>query len=389
MKTKQGSINSKINWVKNHKGCPSTAQSSIMHCIQMLADFEAVSIEMDNFDTEVIVAGEQDFYTFMTCLYRDMYENPKKYDIPTKDYDTYMTGINIDEMLMSEDLIASEKFCAKENRLRQKFQKAIEFYSDFFYELGINGEICKNNYSLIVPKESPSKVIKKIDTPALRKDNTSRINTLNQLGIILNEDTDSYIVSSKFYPKMFLGLRILCAAPNNKYRYFNYLRLSYKGYCKPELDITDVIKTLDKEHADIVNLFVTTLDSKGAKLDLPPLKGITSSNKWKVAYKLKSKRVFEFYAGPAFFLFRLFFYYSDDLKELIKQLEIDDPTLFKWFSDQIDQKLCKKVCPNNKIVMIGNQEMRICGTTISLWINNLDSASIGKSIALMKRIYEM
>ena len=63
----------------------------------MLAPFEPIGIECDDYNEADIFDGEKDFYDFMKNLYNDMYVNPAKYAV----------------------------------------QQAIEFYPNYFYEIGL------------------------------------------------------------------------------------------------------------------------------------------------------------------------------------------------------------------------------------------------------------
>jgi len=85
-----------IAGVINYTGHGSSAQKSIWHCISMLSPFEAVSTGSNDFNEVDIIEGEKDFYQFIKNLYRNMYDNPSKYAIPTAEYDEYIKNVKKD-----------------------------------------------------------------------------------------------------------------------------------------------------------------------------------------------------------------------------------------------------------------------------------------------------
>lgn len=222
-------INSKADWAQN-RGHASAAHNSIWHCLKMLAVFEAVKVELEGFDVDTVAEGQNDFYVFMQALYEDIYAEPDRYAIPTTPYDEYMQ--NEGANFVSDE----HKIDAKENRLRQAFQQAIHFYPDYFYQLGLAADgICKESYALMISKAKYAVVLKGLDNTHTRKHNRQRLEALVAKGIEVKESGDVCYISCKEAPKMFLGLWVLCAAPDGDFKYLNYLRLSFKGYYGPRL----------------------------------------------------------------------------------------------------------------------------------------------------------
>jgi len=368
-----------LDWVKNYKGHSSTAQNSIWHCLMMLSNFDAVKADIDGFDEKSVVKGEKDFYSFIKTLYQDMYENPEKYEIPTAAYDEYIKTINMEELADNE-----HKRDAKEAKLRTAFQQAIQFYPDYFYQLGLAAdEICDKNYELVISKIKYNSVMKKLDSPYIKNENELRINALADRGITAKEKDKKIFISCKQSPKMFLGLKVLLSAPESKYKYLNYLRLDYKGYYRPMPEFEDVKMTLEKEHSDILSLLLSLFDNPEIKINLYPTKGITSNHKWKYEYFIKYRKIFEFYAGPAYLLIHIFFLDNESLMETVKSLEKNDPGLFKWLCDNFVEKHCN--CPKNKAVMFGSIKKHICGRrTNRVEILNPNKNDVKKSVALIK-----
>lgn len=202
-------------WLKNHAEHGSSAQKSIWYCIMMLADFEEIKVNIDGFDDKSVIEGEKEFYTFMKMLYQDMYANPDIYAIPIIEYDEYIETIDLEKVFAS-----SHKGDAKESKLRNRFQQAIQFYSDYFWKLGLAAnEICNEKYELVISKLKYESVLYSLDYPHIKNENSQRLNALTDRGIIVNKASDkSYYISCKKAQKMFLGLKVLLTVPESKYK---------------------------------------------------------------------------------------------------------------------------------------------------------------------------
>ena len=375
--------NNKLDWVKNYGGHPSTAQNSIAHCLALLSDFEAVQVSIDAFDAPSVIDGQSDFYAFMKTLYQDMYKAPGTYAVPTAAYDEYMASIDIDIAFADE-----HKSDAKEAGLRQAFQQAIQFYPDYFYQLGLAADgICAKSRALVVSKAKYSQVLKGLDSPRIRKENAQRLNALADRGISVEEDGERCYITCKQFPNMFLGLWVLCTAPESKYKYMNYLRLDYKGYHRAIPEIQDIKKTMDQGHRETITQLLSLMDNPKIKAKVHPLASITSNHKWKVEYTLNSKRIFEFYAGPAYLVVHIFFKDTQTLGKIIAILENKDAALFAWLRDKLIEKLCN--CPRNTKVLFGKEEKRICGSSNKVEILNPNQKDVEKSIALMNALREL
>ena len=370
-----------VIWVKSYKGHDSTAQNSIWHCIKMLSNFEEVKTDIDGFDEKSILKGEKDFYTFMETLYQDMYKNPDKYIIPSAEYDEYMDSIDVDMVFSNE-----HRGDVKESKLRIRFQQAIKFYPDYFYQLGLAAdELCKKTYALIIQKTKFNQVLKKLEYPQIKKENALRLNVLADIGIGIKEINNKYYISCKQHSKMFLGLSVLTSAPESKFKYLNYLRLDYKKRLKSKPEIEDIKMTLENEHSDILNSLLPLFDNPKTRYSVYPLSGITSSDKWKVDFSLEKTRVFGFYAGPGFLSILVFFKNIEHLMQVINTLEKNNPELFEWF--RIKFRGCdKRDCPRNKSIMFGNQKKNICGWTYSskVEIVSPNKNDVKKCITLIK-----
>ena len=371
--------NTKVDWAQN-RGHDSAAQYSIWHCLQMLSPLKTVKAEIDGFDAGCVADGQNDFYSFMKTLYQDMYANPDSYLIPTVAYDEYMKNEGANEQLFDE-----HKTDAKENKLRQEFQQAIHFYPNYFYQLGLAADaICVESYALIINKQKYNNVIKALDTPHTRKDNYKRLQALVGRGITVKEADDVCYISCKHARKMFIGLKILCDAPESNFKYINYLRLDFEGYLGAVPDIEAIKLTMDRKHSDMIAAFSPLLDEPKMKHTITHFGSITTNSKWKVEYKLNSKRVFEFYTGPAYLVIHIFFKDLETLTKIIDMLETDNVELFMWLRDLLIEKLCD--CPRNRAILFGNYKKRICGSSNKVEISNPTKDDVSKSISLMKAI---
>lgn len=102
------------------------AQSSIRHCINMLAPFEKPEQPED---------GQRQLYQFMLSLYREMYERPEEYMVFPKPYEDYMAKVKMRESKEKKEKQNSAD--SRESTLRNTFQQAIQFYALYLYRIGI------------------------------------------------------------------------------------------------------------------------------------------------------------------------------------------------------------------------------------------------------------
>jgi hypothetical protein len=298
----------------------------------------------------------------MKTLYQDMYANPDTYAIPIIEYDEYIETIDLEKVFAN-----SHKGDAKESKLRNGFQQAIQFYPDYFWKLGLAAdEICNEKYELVISKSKYDSVFYSFDNPHIKNENVQRINALTNRGIRVNKASDSrYFVSCEKAPKMFLGLKVLLTVPEskykteNKFKKLNYLRLDYRGYYRPIPEIEEVKLTMQKDHREILTLLLSLFDEVKTRYALYPMASIAPFNKWKVDYWLgNNKRLFGFYAGPDFLSFRISFKTPENLIRIITILEKNDPKLFEWFRDNIKEVFHD--CPRNKMIKFGDQEKHLC-----------------------------
>jgi len=363
--------------VKNHEGHDSFAQMSIWHSISMLAPFEAVSINSSDFNEADIIEGEKQFYDFIKNLYHDMYKNPTKYIVPTLAYDEY-----IKNRLIEEDVSHPHKTDAKESKLRNAFQQAIEFYPNYFYEISQAADkICKETYALILTKSRYDDVLRKLKRPHIRKGSEQRLKVLENLGIVVNEKNDAYYISCENTSKIFLGLYVLCSAPESKYKYMNYLRLDYKGYHRNIPDIEAIKSTLNEAHANKLDVAIHSIITDKMKYKVKPLRGINSDHGWKAEYALNGKNVLGFFAKPD--SLDMFIYFNDE-KNISKMGDDikDNKPLFDWFCNRFPKVQCQ--CPHVRFIFLGDEKRRICGMSNRAEISDPTFDDIENMITITK-----
>jgi hypothetical protein len=364
-----------IAGVKNHAGHGSSAQKSIWHCLSMLSPFEAAGADGNVFNKADVIDGEKEFYQFMKDLYRDMYGDPAKYAIPTEAYDEYIKTVK-------KNVVKAHQTDAKESKLRNEFQQAIQFYHDYFYASAlVSDRIRKKDFSLVIAKSKYDETLRSLDRPHICKENGQRMKALADRGVTVNELSGTCYMSCSTAPKMFLGLQVLCSAPEGKYKYTNYLRLDYKGFCGDMPGIEDVKSTMKKEHAASVDLFLKLFGGVKMKYRVKPLRSITSGHGWKVEHTLNGKSVFGFFAEPDHLAFYIYFNDAKNITETSRKLE-SDSELFDWFCGRFPEKLCK--CPSNRAVTFGKIKRRICGLSNRAEIINPGAGDIQKCIAITK-----
>ena len=364
-----------IAGARDYRGHGSAAQKSIWHFQMMLAQFHEVEAERKGFGKKDISEGEKSFYDFMKSLYQELYENPGKFLIPTNEYDNYIKSPDF----VNKTFANAHQNDAKESMLRNTFQKAIHFYPDFFYRLGLSADkICPQTFSLAIKEAQYDEILLTLGKPYVHKENASRIAALLAMGINVTKKAGMYFIASSLYPKMFLGLMVLCDAPESKYKYMNYLRLDYKGYRRAMPEIADIMPTLGPEfrkHLDGLQVFFA--DTK-LKFRVKPMRSIASSHGWKVEYALQGKNVYGFFGEPDHLTLYIYFNDAKNISEVAEKMASMDAGLYDWFCDKFPERLCK--CRYNRMVVFGNSKRRICGMSNKAEIHDPNEEDINQSI---------
>lgn len=353
---------------------------SIKHCLNMIAPFEAVEYSEGRFSKEksegkntftpaLVISplqasetaalnyelGEKQFYEFITSIYKRMYDSPEEYFVFEMPYEEYRK-----KTVLKEGTEKAHFSDSKESMLRNTFQQAIQFYAVYFYEIGTRGEgISEKDCSFIISKEEYKKVLERMNKFHDAKNNKNRYALLKKMGISAEETGDKIYIHHKEYDKAMLGLKILCDAPDSKYKFMNYLRLDYKGFYRPVPEISDIVKTLPEESKEIIEQLQDVLSGLNTKIKVKPLRGIVSDFRWKVEYSYKSKNILGFYADYDYLRICIYFNDSKNITAFAEQLAEEDEILYEWYKIQFPELSCK--CPNSRWVYFKEEKRRICG----------------------------
>lgn len=357
-----------------------SVKKSILHCLQMLSEFKPIQVVDDKISREDFYDGQKGFYEFIENHYRSMLNDPEKYLVPTSKYDAYIQSGKAKKRREKEHYTD-----AMESKLRNTVQQAIRFYSGFLYNIGMAAEsIDPADYSLVIPKDRMLQIkddMMRTQTH-IYKDNELRYQKLRQLGIRIKEDRKFCIVSSEKYPKMFLGLWVLCKAKESKYHYLNYLRADYEGTEKESPDIQDVLETIRADHQIIIKELQNVLQGIKVRMKIKPFNAITSGAKWKVEYQYKGKNILGFYAAPDYMMICIYFNSHDNIENMSKRLQEENHELYQWYKSKFPERLCK--CRYNRRVLFGDEYRRICGFSNRAQISNPTDQDLINSIEVIK-----
>lgn len=349
------------------------AQSSIRHCIDMIAPFEMSNQQED---------GQLQFYQFMLSLYREMYERPEEYMVFPKPYEDYMAKLK--ERESKEKKEKQHSADSRESTLRNTFQQAIQFYALYLYRIGVASKgIDAGTGALVVRKGDYFDVIEQMNRIHEAKYNAGRYEKLSKRGIQVSENGDTVHIVHREYPQMMEGMAYLCKAPESKYKWMNFLRLDFKNAYSPIPSVEDICKTLSAESVEAVAKLDNNLSELNVKTRIKPLRGIVSDFKWKVEYVYKGKNICGFYADHEYFMLCIYFNHFQNINGFAKILYEEDYDLFQWFKKQFPERLCK--CPNNRRVYFGEEPRRICGLSNRAEIVNPDGHDMDRGLYVLRK----
>ena len=344
----------------------------------MMAGFHEVDEKVEGLCSKEIRVGQKDFYNFVCRMYEEMYKEPGSFLIPVEPYDEYLKK--------AETWKGAEKehsTDAKECKLRNEFQKAIQYYAKFLYEIGIRAEsISTGNHELLITSYSYEEAKKASSMTHGNSNPGKRQAAWKILGIRFVEENSMVKISNYKNPAMFIGLWMLCHVPESAYKYMNYLRVDFKGCYRTRPDIEDIKETLLPKHALIIGRLEKAMRDLPMKMKIQRLRNITSGFQWKVAYTYKSKNVFGFYAEPKYLMLCIYFNNAQNINEMCMKLLEMDRKLFRWFQSKFPERLCK--CRYNRRVVFGEERRRICGLSCRAEIENPDVSDVEDSIKIMK-----
>ncbi|MCG8568863.1 MAG: hypothetical protein MJB14_01865 [Spirochaetes bacterium] len=357
---------------------PSSAHLSIWYCRQMLADFHEVDEQAEGLSLDQIRKGEKDFHDFICRMYDEMYRVPGSFQIPVGPYDEYMKKAGTNKVAEKAHFTD-----AKESKLRNEFQQAIQYYAKFLYEIGIRGEsISPGNYMLNITSSSYAEAKKASRLSYVKSNPEDKQEAWEILGIQIREENSLVKLSNTKNPYMFIGLWLLCHAPESAYKYMNYLRVDFKGCHRAIPGIEDIKETILPEHGIIIDRFEEVMVKLRIKRKIQRLRNITSGFQWKVEYIYKGKNIFGFYAEPKYLMLCIYFNKVENINELCRKILEMDEELFQWFQAKIPERLCK--CRSNRWAAFGENRRRICGLSCRAEVVNPSTSDVTDSIKIMK-----
>jgi hypothetical protein len=361
----------------NQKKFPSTTHKSIWHAAVFMAPFcEVIPTQVTGRKADELHEGEKNLYQFMTDLYSDMYDNPEAYHLPVGEYDIFMNGRN------RESLTGKDKL--KESLLRNKFQRAIQFYQKLLFEIGSTAEPEGGSHNLVMDKSVLSEMIIKHNVRILRGEQERRAEALSNLGLQIAQSESKMTISNKEYPKMLAALSVLCKAETKKFVLTNFLRCDFRGLTesfKPSFE--DAVSILPDNFKRMAMEMDDFMRRVRCGMSVQPLKNTTLLSQWKLGYSLQGKTVYSFHSDTDSLEAFACFNHHRNISRMGYLLKEESDLLYTWFYDKIPTRLCS--CRYNRVADIGGRKKRICGLMNKMDVINPD----GHDLQNLKRIIEI
>ncbi len=351
---------------------PTLAHRSIRHCLQMIGPFSPTSA--------LPKEGQQQCYAFFTGLYQKMLESPEASFVFPAPYEAYMRS-------PKRPLPGKEKAHAADSRestLRNVIQQAITFYALFFWEVGLRSSL--DGDRLRLSAEAWQQVLMRMGRLHGAKHHPNRLEKMKAEGLSITETEGSVTLFHPRFPLMMPALFYLCTAPENKFKFFNYLRLDFQSAGgSPSVDT--ICRTLPDASVHIIRTLEESFSALNAKARVKPLRSITSDFQWKVEYHKAGKNLAGFYADGDRFLLCLYFNDHKNISALAEELLQEASPLFSWFCAQFPERLCQ--CPSNRRVKLGNEYRRICGLSNRAEILNPTETDLQNALTILKRFRKL
>ena len=347
---------------------PSTPQRSIWHAAVFMSPFYPVLPEhLTATEAEELREGEESFYNFMVSLYEDMYEHPKDYYIPVEEYDQFMNGRQRQEL--------NKRDATKESRLRNKFQRAIQFYQKILFDLGVKGRTLDSGDCLVIDEDVLYDVILRHNLRIVRGEERKRLNALTRMGLEIEYVEGKIHLFANQNPKMFQGLTALCQKSRTKYGLTHFLRCDFRGLLKGhQLSFEDAVVVLPKKLQKMAYGMDEFMKSMDCKITVQPLKNTTLGSQWKATYLRKGKSLYGFHADTESLHAFAYFNKHKHISRMGYHLKEKFDGLFNWFYENIPERTCS--CPNNRKVDIGGRHKRICGLMNRMEVPQFDEENI-------------
>ncbi len=347
---------------------PTLAHRSIRHCLQMIGPFSPT--------TALPEEGQKQCYAFFTGLYQNMLENPEAYFVFSSPYETYIQSPKRPDPGKEKAHAAD----SRESTLRNVIQQAITFYALFFWEAGIRASLEQDRLRLT--PEAWQLLFQRMGRLHGAEHHMSRLEKMKNEGLSITETESFVTLFHPGFPLMMPALFYLCTAPENKYKFFNYLRLDFKNAGgSPSVDT--ICRTLPEASVRIIRTLEESFASLNAKARVKPLRSITSDFQWKAEYHKGGKNLAGFYADGDRFLLCLYFNDHKNISALADELMQEASPLFTWFCAQFPERLCH--CPSNRRVKLGSEYRRICGLSNRAEIPNPTETDLQNALTILKR----
>lgn len=352
----------------DQKDFPSATHMSIWHCAVFMAPFtEVIPSRLAPQDARALAEGEKSLYRFMTGLYADMYDNPAGYKLPVGEYDSFL------EESREESFHKSAK--AKESKLRNRFQKAIQLYQKALFEIGTQGRRDPAAGTLAVDKTPLWEGVRKHNLRVQPDELKDCLLILSDRGLPFTERNGELVFSSAGYPHMLTALHYLCKTGTRKQALTSFLRCDFRGMSPSfALGFADVASVLPGEDQEAAGMLDRYMEDMRCKVFIEPLKNTTFQSRYKVIYKRSGKPLLSLEIDTSRLRIHAYFNHYENLSKMGYLLKEQSEPLYEWFFDRIPSTVC--ACANNKNVDIGGVKKRVCGLMNRMDVHQSDDASL-------------
>jgi hypothetical protein len=260
--------------------------------------------------------------------------------------------------------------------LRNKFQRAIQFYQKLLFEIGLKIEPEAGSQSFRLDKSFLPDAMTKHNFRILRGEEKKRAEALSSTGVKIDETESRITVSNDRYPHMLTALSALCKT-KNKFALTNFLRCDFRGLMKTHKPGYDDAVSILPEHfrkmTDEMDAFIQRMN---CRISVQPLKNTTLFSQWKLHYCRHGKSVYSFRSDTDRLEAYAHFNHYQNVSRAGYALKEESYPLHTWFYDRIPERLCS--CRYNRLVDIGGRKKRICGFMNRMDLVNPDSQDLQK-----------
>lgn len=181
---------------------------------------------------ECLPEAEIQLHNFLSELYRDMYQHPKKYYIPEENYEGFVSASNIEQETVRHAILQVKK-------------AVVTCILDFLYEVGRNSEI--NETGLWMAGETYRKLLQEKQKKC--KSN-SFLTLLEEMGFII-ADEERIHISHNEYPLMLTSLSLFSkeCARNKEYGFYFFCKCDFQVFAqKTKPSFEDAMKLVPEAY---------------------------------------------------------------------------------------------------------------------------------------------